>query len=90
MDLVIGNGEIANKRIQMGPWQRKCDDRFRVLSGSSRVRSEFNVIPRNSVFWAREGGLQGGLHGGVREGRSHTAFFSRVVALSIDLGRGGT
>jgi hypothetical protein len=74
----------------MGKSQRKCDDRFRVLSGSSRVRSEFNVIPRNSVFWAREGGLQGGLHGGVREGRSHTAFFSRVVALSIDLGRGGT
>jgi len=36
-----------------------------VVASSVRV----NVIPSNSVFWAREGGL----HGSVREGRSHTA-----------------
>jgi len=87
VDLVIGNGEIANKGIQMGPWQRNGDDRFRVFSGSLRVRSvRVSVIPRNSVFWAQEGGL----HGSVRERRSHTAFFSRSVALGLDLGRGGT
>lgn len=40
VNLVISNGETANKGIQMGPWQRNGDDGFRVFSGSLRVRSD--------------------------------------------------
>jgi hypothetical protein len=82
---LLSMGKSQTRGFRWDPGKRTVMmDSVRIPVVASPVR--VNVIPSNSVFWVQEGGL----HGSVRERQSHTAFFSRLVALGLDLGKGGT